>query len=354
MDNMKKFYAILCLFLPFLLTGCTSYIELNELGIVSAIGIEKENNHYIVSMTLITPEKEQGESAYNTITIKEEGNTIEESMDHVSHKSGKKLMISHLSYLAVDENIVKYSLNEVLNTFLQNEESRNNFPILLCHNLTPSTLLEEVSDVNQLPLLLEWGQKEYATTVSLSLEEIMKMRLKSDVVILPTIKKEENTILSNGLSAIYHQSILKLNEEETKSYLYLTDNIENTKIYTTIEQETIPLSVLENHTTISTSKNHLTIEIDSKIEANTSFSNNQIKLSYEDSIKDMLTNFLEKARYEQIDFFHLSSIIYQNDPHYYEKEKNHLLTTFQYDIKFQTELIEDSQKIKGGDIFGKN
>ena len=46
---MKKIFLILILFL---FTGCSSYIELNDLAIINAIGLEKANNTYIMPLVL--------------------------------------------------------------------------------------------------------------------------------------------------------------------------------------------------------------------------------------------------------------------------------------------------------------
>ena len=54
---MKKIILILFLLL---LSGCYNYQELNEIAIVSAIGIDKENSNYIVTLQIINTEN------YNT------------------------------------------------------------------------------------------------------------------------------------------------------------------------------------------------------------------------------------------------------------------------------------------------
>ena len=48
---MKKILIILPLL--FIITGCNSYIELNELGIINIIGIEKYNNNYKLYTSII-------------------------------------------------------------------------------------------------------------------------------------------------------------------------------------------------------------------------------------------------------------------------------------------------------------
>lgn len=350
---MKIRYLTLFFLISILLTGCTTYKELNEIGIVSALGIERKDNQYQLSATLILPEKEEGESSYRMETMISEGASISTSFHEISKKSGRKIMLSHLSFVAIDNSIVPY-LDDVLNFFLQEEESRNNFPIVLCTNLTPKELLEQTTDVNEIPLTLEANQKEYGTTFAISLEEMIKINLKSDTIPVPIIKKEEEKLVPDNLAMIKKETIIFLTKEETTSYLYLTNHLEKQEREIIVENETIPISILENHTSIQAKQNHLRIEIDSKIEADSTISSEKIKKAYEENLKRDITHLLEKGRTEKIDLFHLYTLVYQNNPHYFQKEKETLLDTFTYEIKITTTRLEDSEKIKGGDFLGTN
>ena len=56
---MKYIKLILLLLVIFLTTGCVSYTELNELGIIDMILIDKDNDNYIVTINMITPSKDE-------------------------------------------------------------------------------------------------------------------------------------------------------------------------------------------------------------------------------------------------------------------------------------------------------
>lgn len=47
---MKKLLIILIIIT---LTGCSSYIELNDLAIINSIGIQKDDNNYKISISLL-------------------------------------------------------------------------------------------------------------------------------------------------------------------------------------------------------------------------------------------------------------------------------------------------------------
>jgi len=49
---MKKIFMIIIFI--FLLSGCKSYTELNNLGVINTIGIEKNNNQYKLYASIIS------------------------------------------------------------------------------------------------------------------------------------------------------------------------------------------------------------------------------------------------------------------------------------------------------------
>lgn len=69
---MKKILLIICIFL---LTGCTDYVEVNDLAIVTGIAINYENDIYDVYAQTIINDKESNVITYNT-----KSNSIEEAI----------------------------------------------------------------------------------------------------------------------------------------------------------------------------------------------------------------------------------------------------------------------------------
>ena len=53
---MKK--LLILLIIPFILSGCYDYNELNDLAIISGIGIDYENEEYIVTYEILSTKKE--------------------------------------------------------------------------------------------------------------------------------------------------------------------------------------------------------------------------------------------------------------------------------------------------------
>ena len=70
---MKKIIIIIFIFL---LTGCFNYTELNKMAIVSSIGIDKENDNYVVTVQIMNA-KESDETEGSQVSVyTEKGKTI--------------------------------------------------------------------------------------------------------------------------------------------------------------------------------------------------------------------------------------------------------------------------------------
>ena len=96
---MKK---ILILLIIFLTVGCSSYTELNNLGVIHIIGIEKIDNKYQLYASII--KEKNGDDIQSIISIVD-GNTINEAINNLSLNSNKEIYMSHLDTLLINDSL---------------------------------------------------------------------------------------------------------------------------------------------------------------------------------------------------------------------------------------------------------
>ena len=107
---MKKIFLILILFL---FTGCSSYIELNDLAIINAIGIEKVNNTYKMYASIIM-ETDKETTTPKTTIYEVTGVNLNDMLNQLTLTLNKKIyMIKYLSLF-----IIKLSGIEMLPLFI--------------------------------------------------------------------------------------------------------------------------------------------------------------------------------------------------------------------------------------------
>ncbi len=94
---MKKFVMIPLIALIAALSGCRSHAELNEIAIVEAIGIDRTDDGYTVTLQYFNTDTSGGTTAIdssqpNAVTVSGKGETIESALEALSYSCGKSIM----------------------------------------------------------------------------------------------------------------------------------------------------------------------------------------------------------------------------------------------------------------------
>lgn len=108
---MKKTTIVIILLLTLIVP---KYKELNKLIIIDGIGIEKNNNTYIVYLREIIPIKENNSIKYEYKIYKEKDENINKAINKINNKTNKKLYLDKIKFLVTNTNNYK-SLNIKIN-----------------------------------------------------------------------------------------------------------------------------------------------------------------------------------------------------------------------------------------------
>ncbi len=307
MKSYKKLVILATLLCT--ITGCVHYTELNELEVVENLSIDfVEDTYCVVASTL-----EKKEEITRNIT-KGCGKTLEIAMQNIKVKENKKLYIAHLNLLLITENVYREHLKEVLEFFLNNTDSRNDFDIALTKN---ANILEQ-ENIEDLAKMIKTTFEDTATTKPIILEEFLKELLEEESTHLPVLEIEQESIRVSGIVIIKGKELIPLSEEETSLY----NIVNNSCLQATIDKN----RVLSNQTRISMKNEQLKIEIESMLSKE-----NQ---EYEKMINEKITKMFEKYKNENIDIFHLKQKIKQKNPTFLTKYANYLeKIQWQIDVK---------------------
>ncbi len=142
---MKKIFTlVICLFL---LTGCFNYVEINNIVLVSGIGINYINNEYKISFELLDHSKGKSESNVESGILKiGQGKTIPEAFDDISLKLEKEPYLAHLKVVVISEEIAKKHMNDLFDFFLRNNDIRNIFTVVISKNASPEEVLSKTNE----------------------------------------------------------------------------------------------------------------------------------------------------------------------------------------------------------------
>ena len=243
---MKKFLIVIIILF---LSGCYNYKELNKIGIVSSISIDKEDNKYLVSAQVMNVKDEKEESSSNVIVYEAKGKTIEEALRKMTTKSNKKLYGGHLGKLVISEEVASEGIINIIDLFQRLPEIKDEFTITVSKGISANKVVKIMTSSGSIPAdyvkqSIETADLDSALTYSSKLDEFVSYYLKKYIdPVISVIKvdnyDEKGTTLKNNETtypktkiildniAITNKSKLDkfLNEDETIGYNFIRNNV---------------------------------------------------------------------------------------------------------------------------------
>lgn len=254
---MKKNLVLLfnLILLISLLTGCWNSREIDELSIATAIGIDKAENGYIVSVQLINPGEVASEKATNrtaVTTYRTYGETEFEALRRLTLETPRKIYLSHLRLLVFGEEFAKEHIGKTLDFFSRDHELRTDFYIVVAKDTKAEKLLNILTPVEQIPAnkmfsSLEMSEKAWASTYHVQLDELISSILsdgKNPVLTGVAIKGDPEIGMNrSNLESVDPPVTLQirmiagfkddtlvgwLDEEESIGFNYIMDRVKST------------------------------------------------------------------------------------------------------------------------------
>ncbi len=344
---MKKWiFCLITLLFVFLTTGCISYTELNELGIVGAIGIHYEDKQVVLSLQFIDAKKEENNSSYQTTLLVGTGNDMESAIDMIYQQSSRSVYFSHVAFMVLDESCQGH-FQEIVSYFLKQEELRSSFPVVFLNQEITSEFFD-LSDITfRLPSLLTVNHEEHATTLQVSFEDMARQYLEEESVLLPVFQAD-SSLMIDGAIWISNDTMIRFSKEEVMGILFLQDDIEQMELTIREDTETKKIRVLAETTILNITPMHLDIEIHSQIRSVDFPDATSFQKAYEDTVQSYIAKVLDQLNADH-DFLHFKTVLFREDP----KSSDDLiqwLNHFTYSFSFHTSFTSENSSMMGGDL----
>ncbi|WP_017149837.1 Ger(x)C family spore germination protein [Bacillus bingmayongensis] len=220
------------------LTGCWSSKEIEEMSLVLAVGldkgkestIEKEikdrgggypKRNLITSTYQIasqqTGSKGDGAQQKRYVNVSETGDSTHQIIREFSLREDRPLFASHLKVIVISENLVrKYSLDQLLDQYLRENESRLSCLVLISKGRASETL--ESKEIGEIPAfhLVGIGDNQYRITRILPPVSLAKLggKMESGASFLL-----QNVISTNGEVKFAGAAIIKGNTNKLRGFL---------------------------------------------------------------------------------------------------------------------------------------
>ncbi len=385
---MKRI-KFLILLLP-LLSGCYNYRELNELGITTAVSIDYKDNNFYVIAEVINPIKQQDASSSNNspfINYNSSSSSLQDAFRKVVLESPRQLYAAQLEIIVLSEEVVNNHLEEVLEYFARDPESRTEIKIIVAKTedstkaITLQTLLTSLSSSNIIKSL-DLQSKVLGMAYPVTLNELLNMYIDPYLeVVLPSmtlygnyeIGDEKENITTSSPKAIVKidgSTITKDNKilgyldlEESKILNLINGKLKETIIkmnyydgYIIFEPNRIKVSreldIKNNIIKINISGYSKTKEIQSNINAKDPKEieklNKALNMELEKKITDTFNSIREKY---STDVFGFQELYYRTDYKYFKENCTNwyedIYPKIKLEVKANVRLYEKGSTLGG-------
>lgn len=325
---MKKIFLLIIILL---LTGCSDYIELNNLAIVNTIGIDKKDDKYKICIEVLNTDKKNGKNKIYYST----GKTINEAINKVNNKSSKKIYGGHLDKIIVSKDVLEDKDIDIIDSFFRLTEVKDEFDFFISRESNSCDIVKALTNMKDSSNLQKNSKKNRSISSYSNIDTFISNYLKTGIDPVISVLSLNNDKVSIDNIAIYNKKITYLDLEESLGYNFIRNQI---------DKISIPIKYKDKYSTIkinkNTTKNNViktndkyTVEISITIDAYLTEYNFDLDLNKNETIKRIekitekeINNYLDKAIKldSESNYLGFKKIIYEK----YPKEKE-----FNYKIK---------------------
>lgn len=346
---------ILLMIVIMLLNACWSKRELNELSIVSALGIDRDNAGYIVTVQVINPRQiaQQTQDIQAPVTVYSIfGKTIFDALRRLSLESPRRLYYSHLRVVVFGEEMARAGIAKAVDFLLRDHEIRTDFYILVAQGKRAENVLNVLTPVEQIPasmmyFTMDTSQGVWGPTQAVDLEELAEdLTLEGKNAVLTGIlikgspdtgigmenieKTAPPTTLRIGYHAVFKDDRLVgwLDESESRGYNTIIENIHNSVVTIPCqEQGNLSIEITSQKAKMKAvlKNGRPQIEIYSRLEANIGDAECNISLTgggvqqyieeeLEREVKGYMQAAVTKAQQLESDIFGFGNTLYRAHP----------------------------------------
>lgn len=249
MKTVQCFVMIVCL------CGCMNSRELNELGIVLGVGIDKGDESGTVKITAqvvkageiaSTGKNSGGIGGKAYVNFTDTGNTVFSAVRDITTQSSRKLYFPHNQVLILGRSAAEDGVTKYLDFFMRDPETRLNVYILVADGSAEDALatdpqLEKVP-ANAISKLVEGEAKSTSQAMAVELKDFKdSLMVKTNAPVAPIVEisddGEKKTAKINGTAVFKGDRMVgALDKTEGRGLLWVLGKVEGGIIETTSSQ----------------------------------------------------------------------------------------------------------------------
>jgi len=346
---MKKL-IILIITILILITGCYDNVELNELSIISGIGIDYANDEYLLTYEILNDNKSENTGELLSDTISGTGKTISDAFCDVNNKTSKKDFFAHLKLLVLSESVINGHLKQITDYLIRDTDIRDEFLVIISNNNTPEEILSHnnfkypVASEYIVKLINNEKYNNSLPTKEIYMNILSKLISKDSDIALNSISiiddhlSLNDTYIFNG-----YNMVTKLDKHLSSLYTLLNKNnpgIEYTNNYNG-EYFVINICNVKTDIDVLSDKINITANLEAKILENNSNLNlkdsdtyNMLNQDFSKLIKEDILKFVKELQHYKSDILEFEKIYYKS----HNKENKNLWLSANINVKVDLKI----------------
>ncbi|WP_161406374.1 Ger(x)C family spore germination protein [Paenibacillus silvestris] len=352
------------LMIMFLLSGCWSRRELNDIAIAEGVGIDiSDDGQFELTVQIVNPgsvTKSNGNSEVPIIVYSSKGVTLNEAVRRLTSSISRNIYFAHIRILVISEDLASKGIVKTMDYLMRGSEFRTDFDVVIARDSTAKDLLSVMTPLEKVPAnyifnSLEAAKKEWTSAVTIKLDQLSSGLVtagKSSVVSGIQIIGDHTTGTSNNNinyttprvrlqysgNAVFKKDKLVgwLNEKESRAYSVITNQSMRSSIHLICpDGGNIGIDIArvksKIHAVIKNDKPE--IFINTRTEGNVSDVECKINLfktetiayldaQYVEFIKSNMEKTIKKTQQLGTDIYGFGEAVHRADPTYWNKVKD--------------------------------
>lgn len=381
-----KTKIVIILILAFILTGCWSEKELNQITLITSMAIDKEDDEYIMSLSIIVPSEAMlnapGRSS-PSVLLSSRGISPCDAFRNITSKISRIPNLSHVQNIIISEEIAKEGIATVIDSLLRDDQIRPTVFLFIAKGVPAKDILKintsiESSVSIKINQLIKNAETNHSKVHSVNLVSFIN-HLVSDTkeAYLPGLevigdiekgntKENSQNIEPEADVQLTPYAIFKkdkmigwIDKNTSKGANLLLNKVKDTMIDTIVENEdNYSLEIVNAKTKIKYKNNKF--EINTKLtgkicqacctaELHDPKNIDKIEAKFAKAVKQQLEDTIKTLQNDyNSDIIGFADYIYRKDPKYWKKiskDWDKLFPTMKYSIKVEVNIFQPGSSV---------
>jgi len=380
----KAFFLFNLIFCILILSSCWGKLDINKLTTASAIGIDKSEKGFKVTIQAVNSSSFTQEltNRASIVVYSEEGETVYDALRKLTKYYPSRIFMSHFQLLVFGEEFARSGVEEVMGFLYTDVETRQKFNLAVVKGGTASDLLKIITPLNPNPATevnssIQAVHDIYGAAYLSYIDEFLAcllsdlnnpvltgIEIEGDIKKGSETKNVESTEVETKLTivdlAVFKSDKLIgwLNEDESKGFNFLIGSLKSTIIPVTYgENKKVSVEISGTKT-----KNAFKL-IDKKPTVNVSIKMKgiiggletgmmgiskkeiqEIEKNASDQVMKDIESCLKKAQDElNTDFLRIGALIHRQETKYWQKIRNNIyeeevFKNIEFIVKVETKI----------------